>query len=342
LNGDSTTPESLNGFEKAKQLLKVKQYDDIVSACTEEIDGDGDNAVEALLLRATFYLIMGSAAASDDFDRLIQVLNDLKDQSAEDNYVKKLLSNVYIKRGSYYMQHGKKEEAFENFEAAEKADPNNADVYHHRGQLLILLNELDRARQDFEKSVELRPDFGLSHAQRCYGNYRLAMATQNPSLLHQAMAEFQSIIDKHPNCSEAYALYGQALSEHEDYEEAERLFDKASKLAPTNANIFVHKALLEVQAKNGDIDKSVKIIEKALQIDPRCEFAYEALGTTELQRGNINRALELYEKAISAARTELEMVHLYSLFEAASAQKKAAADFDVPLSNLIPGLSASD
>lgn len=32
------------------------------------------------------------------------------------------------------------------------------------------------------------------------------------------------------------------MAEHDEYEEAKRLFEKASKLAPTNANIYVHKA----------------------------------------------------------------------------------------------------
>jgi len=236
------------------------------------------------------------------------------------------------------MQHGKKDEAMDDFQAAEDADPGNADVYHHRGQLLILLNELDRAKADFDKAVELRPDFAISLAQRCYANYRSAMASQNPGAMHQAMAEFQKIIDKHPGCAEAFALYGQALAEHEDYDEAKRLFDKAAELAPTNANIYVHKALLEAQAKNGTAEASVKILEKALEIDPCCEFAYEALGTTELQRGNIDRALELYDKAIAFARTDLEMAHLFSLYEAASAQREVAREFNVPLSTLLPGM----
>lgn len=44
-------------------------------------------------------------------------------------------SNAYIKRGSLHMQHGKKDEAMDDFQAAEDADPTNADVYHHRGQV---------------------------------------------------------------------------------------------------------------------------------------------------------------------------------------------------------------
>lgn len=55
-------------------------------------------------------------------------------------------------------------------------------------------------------------------------------------------------------------------------------------------------------------------------------------------RGNIDRALELYKKAIDFARTDLEMAHLFSLYEAAAAQKEVAKEFNVPLANLLPGL----
>jgi len=58
-----------------------------------------------------------------------------------------------------------------------------------------------------------------------------------------------------------------------------------------------------------------------------------------MQRGNIDRALELYEKATLCARTDLEMAHLFSLYEAAAAQKEVAKELNVPLQNLIQGLA---
>lgn len=41
-------------------------------------------------------------------------------------------------------------------------------------------------------------------------------------------------------------------------------------------------------------------------------------------RGNLRRSLELFEKAISLAKTELEMTHLFSLKDAAAAQLKVS------------------
>lgn len=51
-----------------------------------------------------------------------------------------------------------------------------------------------------------------------------------------------------------------------------------------SAGLFVHRGLLNLQWK-GDINAAMKMLEKAIEIDDKCEFAYETLGTVEVQRG---------------------------------------------------------
>lgn len=41
--------------------------------------------------------------------------------------------------------------------------------------------------------------------------------------------------------------------------------------------------LLQLQWKN-DVEKALKLIEEAISLDSKCEFAYETLGTIEVQR----------------------------------------------------------
>jgi len=41
--------------------------------------------------------------------------------------------------------------------------------------------------------------------------------------------------------------------------------------------------LLRLQWKQ-DIDEAARLIRKAMQVDDKCEFAYETLGTIEIQR----------------------------------------------------------
>lgn len=54
--------------------MEEENYDKIISECTKEIDSRGRYTAEALLLRATFYLLIGnSSAAQPDLDRVINM-----------------------------------------------------------------------------------------------------------------------------------------------------------------------------------------------------------------------------------------------------------------------------
>lgn len=63
-----------SGYLKAKQYMEEENYDKIISECTKEIESSGRYTAEALLLRATFYLLIGNAtAAQPDLDRVINM-----------------------------------------------------------------------------------------------------------------------------------------------------------------------------------------------------------------------------------------------------------------------------
>ncbi len=99
---------------------------------------------------------------------------------------------------------------------------------------------------------------------------------------------------------------------------------------PENANLYVHRGLISLQSR-GDVNSAVELIRRALEIDDKCEFAYETLGTIEVQRGNLKPAIELFDKAIPLANTELEMAHLFGLREAAIAQTTVTKQLDIQL-----------
>jgi len=78
-------------------------------------------------------------------------------------------------------------------------------------------------------------------------------------------------------------------------------------------------------------DRCREHLEKALEVDPKCEFAYETLGTVEVQSGRLQRASALFGEAIALAKTEMEMAHLISLKAASQAQINASRKLAVRL-----------
>uniref|UniRef100_H2YR19 Mitochondrial import receptor subunit TOM70 n=1 Tax=Ciona savignyi TaxID=51511 RepID=H2YR19_CIOSA len=324
-----------SGYIRAKIALKEDRYSEVIEECSSEINASNDLPKEgditqeksdtpvtsylneALLLRGTFYLLSGNSdAAKPDLNRII----DTEDANP------KLQANALIKRGSMSMQFQKPENAEADFVLAAKVDPENSDVFHHRGQLNILLDKVDLALADFDKCIELNQDFAMAHAQRCYTVYRQANARKDVIQMQSAMDKFNEIIAKYPNCSETYGLFAQAQTDCGNFQKADSLFQDAIKIEPDNATLYVHRGLLALQWKQ-DINTSVELISKALEIDSKCDFAHETMGTIEVQRGNLEKACKHFEVSIDYAKSELEMAHLFALQAAAHAQCNIAKKY---------------
>lgn len=261
------------GFAKAKKALESQDYDTIVDACTEELNSDGNYKFEAQLLRATFYLLLGRHdEAQADLGKVI-----------DSDAAVKVRVNALIKRASLFTQLENTERCLEDFAAAAKLDPNNSDIYHHRGQVYLLLERMDEATAEFAKAVELNPDFSIAYIQKCYADYRHAQINKNVGALNQVRADFEKALERFPRCAEAYILFAQVLSDQQEWVRAEALFDSALSVDSSNATLYVHKGLVQLQ-KSTDFDKAVKLINKAIEMDDKCDFAYETLGTIEVQR----------------------------------------------------------
>lgn len=73
------------------------------------------------------------------------------------------------------------------------------------------------------------------------------------------------------------------MTETQQYDQADIYFAKALEKDPKNATFYVHRGLLQLQL-NGNINKAVEYIQKAIEVDKKCELAYESLGSIEVQR----------------------------------------------------------
>ncbi|XP_017115933.1 mitochondrial import receptor subunit TOM70 [Drosophila elegans] len=301
------------GFVRAHRAFLAEQYEDIIPACTEEIESSEAEAqykVEALLMRGTFHLLCGSYLESQqDFDAI------LGNADADPN----LRAYAYIKRAALFIQLDEREKGMADFNEAEKLNPENPDVYHQRAQILLLLEQIDEALAEFDKAVRLAPNHAIAFVQKCYAEYRLALVNGDQRRLESVMQNFEKAIERFPNCVECYSLMAQVQADQQQFPQAQQYYEKAMKLAPKNPALIVHQAIMVLQWR-GDIESAVQLLNKAIEVDPKCELAYETLGTVEVQRAQLKRAVELFEKALLYAKSQAELVHVYSLRNAAVAQ----------------------
>ncbi|EDV26147.1 uncharacterized protein TRIADDRAFT_24576 [Trichoplax adhaerens] len=316
----TTAFEEDDYFLIARYNLSQCNYENIIDYCTKEIDKDfSPYRAEAYALRGTLRLLMtDSDSALEDFDKVLEF----------DDGSPRVKVNALIKRASYKLQQEKTNEAIADFSSALELDPENCDIYYHRGQAYFLLERLSDAMLDFQKSYELNENFSQAYVHLGYARYKSAVTQQSPSLVEKSIKTFEDALEKYPNSADAVSLYAQILQDQQQLQKADELFDKAISIRPNFPSYYVHKGVLQVQLKQ-DIEAGIKLIEKAIELDNKCDFAYETLATVEVQRGNIDRGIELFEKALNLARAESDLSHTLSLLIAAQTQIKVGKNLGV-------------
>lgn len=324
---DEKDPQDTSqGYLAARECLKKEKFGEVIGHCDQELSSNGPRCDEARLLRATFYIL----TKQQD-----QAMKDLSTLIENSEVEPKLRVNALIKRASLFIQQCKDPSkdpqlSFADFAKAVELEPDNADVYHHRGQVHLLIDELNKAIVDFNKAVSLQPNFPVAYVQKLYTDYRAASTIGDHSKVNSVLGQFQEAIDKFPKCVETYALYAQVMNDQQEFDKADELYKQGITVDPKNANLLVHRGLVALQSK-GDVNAAVTLIQSALELDEKCEFAYETLGTIEVQRGNLKQAIELFDKAIPLANTELEMGHLFGLRDAAMAQITVSTKLGITL-----------
>lgn len=113
---------NLTGFLKAKLAFATEHFEDIIAACTEEInssESESSYILESLSLRASFYLLSGcQKEALEDFKTIIDT------QDAEP----KLKVNTLIKRASLYLQLENTDECLKDFSLAAELGPDVSGI----------------------------------------------------------------------------------------------------------------------------------------------------------------------------------------------------------------------
>lgn len=232
---------------------------------------------------------------------LTRVIEDL-------NEPKQVRVNALIKLASL-------KQSLDLFDRAIALDKENPDIYIHRAQVLIMNESVTEALSDLDLCVKLAPDFASAAAQRLYVRFRLTGQLEG----------FEEAIES----SEVHSLYAQALMESGKLTEAEEHFKKAIKAEPSDGNLLVHHAILCLQKE--DKESALKLLEEAVEVDSRCQFALEMLGTLSVQDGCLSRGVHYFESALKLANSLLDCTHLISLKEAATAQLEAARTLGIPV-----------
>ncbi|EGI60834.1 Mitochondrial import receptor subunit TOM70 [Acromyrmex echinatior] len=305
-------------FKKPLQALKDTKYDDVIPLCTEIIESPEFNSLpstklEVLLLRATFYTLLGKyEPAFKDLECILNI------EYAPDD----VKINALLKTADIHLEFMNLDMAFMNFELAISINPHYSDIYYRRGRVYMHMGELNKAKYDFEKALEYDPNFSMACIQKCYTDYCIAMLNKDVRLVEAAVRAFEKVLEKYtnlPECICCYQYYRTMMSETQQYQKAHNYFIKIIKKHSDDTSmslVYLQRAFLQFDW-NDYSDKAVEYLKKAIELDEKCRSAYEALGFVEIKRGNIEEAIRLFDKVLVYCRTLKELLSLYYSRDAA-------------------------
>ena len=202
---------------------------------------------------------------------------------------------VYIGRSRAYIQLGNLEKAVEDADAAVEMKPANATAHGQRGIALKLQQKYNEALKDFDEAVKLDSHYWWAYAQR-------ADVLSRMNNQEKALKDVNIALGMKPDFVEALRLRAWILSRMGKCKEAYEDFQKVSQLNPNDAWSLQDTAWFLLTCPDEGIqDKSqaLALAKRAFELtEGKDGIVYETLAEAHFRQGNPVKAIELQKKAI--------------------------------------------
>ena len=191
--------------------------------------------------------------------------------------------------GGALVGQGKLKESIHEFDKAIQLKPDFSEAYNNRGIVLERLGQLDGAVESYGKAIQLKPDHPDAYNNR--GN-----ALKDLGQTIDAMQDYNKAIQLKPDFAVAYNNRGTAFKVLGKLEEALKDYDKAIQLKPDYPVALNNKGVALQDL--GRRDEPIQNYDKAIQLKPDFAVAYNNRGTAFKVLGQLEEALKDYDKAI--------------------------------------------
>jgi import receptor subunit TOM70 len=223
------------------------------------------------------------------------------------------------------MDGGNHDEALELFDTALGLDPETTDALLHRANLRLLQQNIDQAKSDLLKCLEIRSDHLLARLRLA----TILMALNERDATLDQLEKAQKAV---PNSSEVHSYRGEMHFAQGELEDAKAEFQKAMELEPANPTPYVNMALVIMNSGSPgnppDAAAAIEMLEKAIEVDPQMHSAYMHLGQLKLAMAMdltvARKVIDLYDTALEHCKTPDELRDICGVRLLTVAQVEAA------------------
>ena len=186
--------------------------------------------------------------------------------------------------GLAYLRLRSPEDAVREFTGLLVQEPLLAEAFYQRGNGNDDLGQTERALADYERAIELDPEYNRG--------ILLAKAGRH----EEAVAQFDKVNDMRPDISNSYLNRGASLDELGLHEEAITAFTRAAELDPDNAMALFNRARTNYYL--GNLHDALADYSEVIQLTPDDAEAFNNRGLTFDALGDYDNAIEDFDSAI--------------------------------------------
>ncbi len=267
--------DKLQEFQNnAGKLIREKNWDELISECTEIIRLETDETIKALIYNYRGYAYNEKGEydlAIADYTESIKL---------------KPSASAYSNRGSAYNWKGDYDSAIKDCTESIKLKPNDS-AYSNRGCAYTGKGDYDSAIKDYTESIKLKPN------APAYSNRGSAYNWKRD--YDSAIKDCTESIKLKPNAP-AYSNRGSAYNGKGDYDSAIKDFNDAIKLEPKNASFYNNRGA--VYFYKGDYNRAIENFDNAINLEPENASFYNNRGNSYFHKRNYARAIEDYTESI--------------------------------------------
>lgn len=198
-------------------------------------------------------------------------------------------------RAKYLHQEERYEEAIQEYQRAARLDKENPFIFNYMGLALLSAQQYPRARDAFQKALELNPNFTDVHNN-------LGVLYSEMGEREKAFKEFSLVVRDPSFPSPEKPLYnlGELYLREDNKELALMHFRRAVEKNPNFA--MGYRGLGKVYTALGDEQLAIESFEKSIERNPKdLESLYE-LGRLYDGMGDTERAQEYYRRVVEVDR----------------------------------------
>jgi tetratricopeptide (TPR) repeat protein len=196
---------------------------------------------------------------------------------------------AYYMRGTakYHVQNY--QIAILDFDKAIELNPNFAAPYVNRGVSKKMLGRYQEAIQDFDQAIELQSDFSEAYLNRGISKKVLGR-------YQEAIQDFDQAIKLNPNHFLFYYYRGSTKFQLDQYVTAITDLDKAIELNPADAESYLVRGSTKKYLKQYEL--AILDLNKAIELDPHNIAAYDSRGYSRSSLKEYQAAILDFSKAI--------------------------------------------